>query len=109
MFFKILEEFANEFKNINASAMLEKWEIYAPRLTNILKNGYNQKTFKTEWFSDIEDVLILLKLLPTKQIGRNVIASESTFKKSVGKLIEFLPVNRKYYFEYKKYHHDIYS
>lgn len=89
--------------------MLEKWDDYAPRLTNILKNEYNQKSFKTEWSAEVEDVLILLKLFPSKQIGRNVIASDLTFKKSIEKMIEFLPVNEQLIAIANTYRYSYYS
>lgn len=45
--------------------------------------------FVTMWPSEIEDLLMLLKLLPHKLTGKNSVASAHTFKDSIGKLIVF--------------------
>lgn len=74
--------------------MLDKWDSYAPQFQNILQNQFKQTLFKTGWCDEIEAMLFLLKLLPSVQVGRNLIASNTTFNKAVAKLIDFMPVEK---------------
>lgn len=85
-------EFARAFREINGNALLEKWESFKNQLRGIMVNQFNVQHFKTGWNNNIEDVLVLLKLLPSKQIGRNVISSTSTFNSAIENLIQYMPV-----------------
>lgn len=85
-------EFAEEYSTVNANALIEKWETYEHQLREILVINFANVAFETGWSEDIENVLVLLKLLPSKQSGRNVIASNSTFNNAIEKLVQFLPV-----------------
>lgn len=88
-----MRELADEYKDVNANALLERWDSLALQLRTILKANYKNTTFKTEWSDEIENVLVLLMMMPSKQVGRNVIASEKTFNDSVDKLLQFVKVN----------------
>lgn len=91
--YKLLKEFADEYKNLNANALLEKWDLLAPQLRNILQSHYKIKTFINGWADEIESMLVVLKLMPAKQVGRNVVASEHTFNNSMEKLLQFVKVS----------------
>lgn len=90
--FQILKEFELANPEINATAFIDKWTMFGPQLRDILTNHYKVQTFTTDWPKDVEDILVLLKMFPARQVGRNVIASDTTFKKSVDQLIHYEPV-----------------
>lgn len=71
---------------------MDKWPSISIQLRDILANVYNVPDFKTEFPKEIEDLLLLLKLFPTKQYGRNVIASDKTFNISTEHLLHVEPV-----------------
>ncbi|XP_031639195.1 uncharacterized protein LOC116351255, partial [Contarinia nasturtii] len=87
----ILKEFELTFEAANASAFMEKWPVFAPQLREILFSHYKVKRFKTSWADDVEGILVLLKMFPSNQVGRNVIASDPTFKKSIEQFIQLEP------------------
>lgn len=90
--FQILKEFELAYPEISAFALIDKWIVFGPQLRDILTSHYKVKNFKTDWFEDIERILVLLKMFPARQVGRNVIASDTTFKTSVNQFIHFEPV-----------------
>lgn len=90
--FQMTTEFELAHPTVNASAFLNKWPAIFPQLRNILRVHYREMNFKTDWSEDVENILVLLKMFPSRQIGRNVIASDATFKKSVEQFIHFEPV-----------------
>lgn len=57
-------------------------------LVEILDKYYPKQKFENEWSEDINNFLILLRLLPFKQ-GARSIASTETFKNSVKRLVVF--------------------
>ncbi|XP_055306986.1 uncharacterized protein LOC129571243 [Sitodiplosis mosellana] len=89
----ILMEFSQANPTVNASVFVNEWPSISQQLRGILANHYKQKTFKTDWSAEIEDVLVVLKLFPTNQVGRNVIASIPNFNKSMNQFIHFEPLN----------------
>lgn len=97
-----MKEFANEYKEINENALLEKWSSLAPQFRSILLVNYKIKNFETGWSDEIEDMLVLLKLLPSKQVGKHVISSEHTFNGAVDKFLKFMqvPMEELIFFEY---------
>lgn len=78
--------------NTNASAFLDGWSSFGQQLRGVLMGHYKQKDVCTDWSMEIENVLILLKMFPCRQVGRNVIATDATFIKSIDKLIKKEPV-----------------
>lgn len=78
--------------NVNAYAFLNKWSTISPQIRNILSSHYQKGNFKTDWSEDVENILVLLKMFPSRQVGRNVIASDSNFKKALEEFIHFEPV-----------------
>lgn len=89
---QILKEFELAYPNVNASAFLDKWLAISPQIRNILFSHYQKGNFKTDWPADVENILVLLKMFPSRQVGRNVIASDSNFKKALEEFIHFEPV-----------------
>lgn len=92
VFLQILKEFEQANEKVNASALLDKWSNLSYKLRRILMNHYKVNSFQTEWSADIEDFLVLLKMFPSRQIGRNVVATNASFKKSIEQLVCFEPV-----------------
>lgn len=92
--FQILKEFELANEEVNCHAFLEKWPILAPKLWDVLTKHYKQNDFATGWAKDIEDVLVLLKMFPCRQVGRNVIATNKAFETSVKTFIQFEPVRK---------------
>lgn len=90
--FQMTTEFELANPTVKASAFLDKWPAIFPQLRNILREHYRERNFKTDWSENVESILVLLKMFPSRQIGRNVIASDATFKKSVEQFIHFEPV-----------------
>lgn len=80
------------YPEISAVALIDKWIVLGPQLRDILTRHYKVKNFKTDWSEDIESILVLLKMFRARQVGRNVIASDTTFKTSVNQFIHFKPV-----------------
>lgn len=69
---------------------LDQWPNLRKRLNYILNNQY-KSSIQTLWPKDIQDILILLKLVHTKATGRNL-QSIVGFNKSIDKLIVFREV-----------------
>lgn len=90
-----MKEFADEYKDINANSLLEKWESYVPQFRRFLRDDFGIDAFESDWSDEIGDLLVLLKLMPSKQVGRNVIASESSLNYASKKLLQFLKVQYK--------------
>lgn len=89
---QILKEFELAYPGVNAAAFVDKWPVVATKLRGILTNHYKEKEFRTDWSVEVENVLIILKMFPCPQVGRNVIASNATFEKATEKFIKFEPV-----------------
>lgn len=96
-YFQILKEFELAYENINSSAFINEWPELSKNLHKILTVNLKQKRFSTDWSDDIESFLVLLKLFPSQQVGRHVIASDTTFKQSIGKFIKYDSVNDQKY------------
>lgn len=69
---------------------LDQWPNLRKRLNNILHNQY-KSSIQTLWPQDIQDILILLKLVHSKATGRNL-QSILGFNNSIDKLIIFREV-----------------
>lgn len=89
---QILLDFADAFKDVNTNILVDSWPTIRNDLKQILQQQYKSEAFHTEWPEEINDFLILLKLLPLKNVGKNVLASKDTFVNSVKKLIKFYDV-----------------
>lgn len=85
-------EFELANPNTNASAFFDFWPSFGPQLRDVFVNHYKQKQISTDWCREIEDVLVLLKMFPCRQVGRNFIATDAAFMKSIDKLIKREPV-----------------
>lgn len=81
------------FPNAKSGAFLELWPQYEPHLKDILSQDY-KLCVQTVWPRGIENILILLKLLPAKSVGRNA-QNVLSFNKAINKLIVFHEVTNK--------------
>lgn len=58
---------------MNGDALLENWETYRPILRDMLQNKYISEQFATQWCDDVNDILILLKLLPHRASNKKML------------------------------------
>lgn len=79
-------------ETINPNSFIEKWPSFSSRLKIMFESQYKSQLFATMWSTDVENILILLKLFPFKATGRNNVASASTFPNAIKKLIVFSEV-----------------
>lgn len=70
------------------------WQRISTGLSAVINDQYQSSMFFTNWSKDIEDILVLLKLLPSNRVGKNALANRDTFYKSSEKLVVFLQVIR---------------
>lgn len=63
--------------------------MYKEKLWKLFNANYSDKRFKTTWIDEIEDMLLLLRLFPAKQVGRNVVGTIEDFDLSISKMIQF--------------------
>lgn len=89
---QVLMEFSLAHPAVKASAFLDMWPSISQQLRGILTNHYKRKKFKTDWCAEIEDILVVLKLFPANQVGRNAVASIPNLNKSINQFIHFEPV-----------------
>lgn len=80
------------FGDFNVNGLLENWPKYSSKLKNVLDSSDKSSDFATMWSEDIEQVLILLKLLPLVQTGRNTAPKRANFQEATKKLIIFSKV-----------------
>lgn len=92
-YLKILQEFEYANPNIDAAAFINKWPEMWAQFRYILIDHYKVNTFTTDWSEEVENILVLLKMFPSKQVGKNVIASNINFNKSVESFLHFEPVS----------------
>lgn len=91
LFPQILLDFSLRYKDIDCDAFLDSWPTNNVRLNDILTNQYETSVY-TMWSQDIQDLLILLKLLPAKSNGRNLLSVQA-FNKATEKLFVFRKVH----------------
>lgn len=84
-------EFEEKYKDkgVEPNALIDNWTQYCQQLHHILDVEYKKTPYATEFDDDITNFLIFLQMFPSKQIGRNVIATCPNFNKSVEKLLQF--------------------
>lgn len=80
---------------IDHDAFVKCWPVYSERLNDILAVEFSS-SIRTEWSKDIQDVLVLLKLLPPK--GKSSTLPFKSFNKAIAKLIVFRKVFQKFNF-----------
>lgn len=80
-------DFELSHQEANVNALLENWTQYSARLREICAHEAKYK-FATSWSQDIEDILRLLKVLPSK--GKSC---EKLFANVCKKMISFCVVS----------------
>lgn len=90
-YFQIPLEFEEKYKDkgVEPNALIDNWTHYCQQLHHILNVEHKKTPHATEFADDIANFLIFLQMFPSKQIGRNVIATYPNFNKSVEKLLQF--------------------
>lgn len=69
------------------------WNTLSKHAVDVYESHFNTK-FTSSWTKDIDQLLVLLKLLPAKAAGKNLASIESSFAKAEQKLIVFRTVSR---------------
>lgn len=72
------------------------WNLYENSFEKVYELHGAARDFSTVFGPDVKKLLILLKLLPQKQRGRQTAASRSNFVQSTDKLITFVEVRIKF-------------
>lgn len=76
---------------INSNALCEVWPGMTIKLNEALKKYYPKQAFETVWTEEINDFLILIRLLPFKP-GSRSLASPETFQNCVKRMLLFSKV-----------------
>lgn len=69
--------------------MLQKWSSYSLKLKQYYSEKVKGRHYNTRWSEDVEDFLLLLKLLPSKQAGKSAAATVANFNKASEMFITF--------------------
>lgn len=85
----LLFDFKSEHEAASAK-LIEKWPGYRSKVEDLLQFYGLKDEFATSWPKDIEEFLILLKLLPAS--GSKSSSGIKTFNESIDDLIKFEPV-----------------
>lgn len=80
-----MHDFTIRFPEASADGFIKKWPFYASNMKKILNDNYNQK-IRTLWSEDVEQLLVVLKLLPAKA-GQKVAAGVLPFDRAIDKFI----------------------
>lgn len=86
---QILLEYSEKNRETNENGLFEMWPACRIKLIECFNENRGSHNYVSQWPDDIEEMLIFLKLFPSKQIGRNVLATADNFFKSSAKLITF--------------------
>lgn len=84
-----------DFEGIHELAsdkLVENWPVYACKLKGVLQHFGADSSFATIWPKDIEEFLMLLKLLPEAPKGRKTLSNRENFNGAIEKLIVYQPV-----------------
>lgn len=71
---------------------INSWQRFAVGLNDVIDKQYFSSKFYTNWAEDVENIIALLKLLPSSKVGRNALATRETFYNATDKLIVFCRV-----------------
>lgn len=82
---QILHDFTVRFPEANAGGFIEDWPFYAQNIKKVFYESYYQK-IDTLWSDDIEELLVVLKLLPAKA-GQKVASGVLPFNRAIDKFI----------------------
>ncbi|XP_055307444.1 uncharacterized protein LOC129571654 [Sitodiplosis mosellana] len=85
----ILHDFQNLFECSNIADFVSDWPLYKENVKTALIQHVADTDFATVFSPDIEDILMLLKLLPNKPRGRATSNNRLNFLESIDRLIVF--------------------
>lgn len=89
-FRQISFDFTQRFPHAKHNALVQNWKSISSVLHAHLKDHHKVKLI-TEWCEEIHDILVLLRLLPIKTVGRNL-GTIASFERAVDKLFIFQEV-----------------
>lgn len=99
----MLIDYNIRFNAETSNILIENWSMYSKILNNTLTATYGSHIY-TQWPRDIQDILVLLKLLPATNKSKKVGEAEiEVFNKAIDKLFLFRKVvhlNLFLHFEY---------
>lgn len=84
-------DFSQHFSDVDSHAFLDTWSEFAEKLKKVHQQSY-KSDIDTEWSDDIENFLILLKLLPLSSGRKGQLATRLSFQNAIRKLIVFSKV-----------------
>lgn len=89
----ILIDYKDQYSDLETeNEFVVNWSKYSEGLDTLIKTQYESTSFYTNWPEDIEQLLVLLKLLPASTLGKNKLAKPITFHKSTEKVIVYKKV-----------------
>lgn len=91
--FQILYDFSLMYEDAS-DIFMEKWQNVKGSVEHVLKLHGADKDFSCVFGTEVEQLLMLLKLLPVKQCGRKTASKRSTFIESIDKIIIYKEVKR---------------
>lgn len=98
-----IHQYMIQYINLNCNAFLEDWPRYQQKLRNHCNEKYKCRKHSA-WPDEIENVLLLLKLFPSKTRGVNAAESPS-FYKSIDKLVIFNVVRSRAMYTLTTFHY----
>lgn len=84
---QLLSDYEAQYADLNCNVFLEEWHNYQRKLRDYCNKKFKCKKHSA-WPDEIENVLLLLKLFPSKTRGAKN-AEPQSFYKSIDKLIVF--------------------
>lgn len=78
---------------MDTQSLVENWKKYGAAIKLLLEQQYEKSSFVTTWPEEIEQILSLLKLLPSTRVGKNSLKNRKTFHRATTKLFVFRTVN----------------
>lgn len=70
-------------------AFLDKWKDFGPSFERVLNNHYKTCLFHSGFESDIEQILVPLKLFPASKVGRGALLNNQAFQDALKKMVIF--------------------
>lgn len=90
---QILFDFELRCRNVDTEAFVKIWPEFSTKWKNILRQNKQADQYATMWSDDIDQFLIMMRLLPPGARGRNQVAQRQNFHSAIDKMIVFNKVS----------------
>lgn len=84
--------FIQQYDAIDEHVFIQKWPEYKNKLRYVFVTQYKSMSYQTDWNEEIDDLFILIRLLPARAVGKNTSGSCLSFQNAIDKLIVFREV-----------------